>query len=97
MISFVPYKYKKKRKSALDMFTKICYTNVNKRKMATSKKKPISQDDLRRLMREKQSAVKSSNKKVEHPFAKYGYKCLWFFIPNEMPLLVGIICFRELI
>ena len=39
--------------------------------MAMSKKKIVSKDDLRRLMREKQSIAKSANKKIEHPLAKY--------------------------
>ena len=39
--------------------------------MATSKKKVVTKDDLRRLMKEKQSVAKSSNKKIEHHLAKY--------------------------
>ena len=39
--------------------------------MATSKKKKVvSQDQLRRLMREKQFSAKAAAKRIEHPFAK---------------------------
>ena len=41
--------------------------------MATKKKKIVSKDDLRRLMREKQTTAKITGKKIEHPFAKYGF------------------------
>lgn len=39
--------------------------------MAAPKKKVVTKDDLRRLMKEKQSVAKESSKKVSHPLAKY--------------------------
>ena len=48
-------------------------THQKETNMASSKKKIVSQDDLRRLMREKQSSIKSNSKKIDHPLAKYVY------------------------
>ncbi|GAB1601310.1 zinc finger protein 830-like [Argonauta hians] len=39
--------------------------------MAASKKKPVSKDDLRRLMKETKTNVNNKDKKVDHPHAKY--------------------------
>ncbi|XP_069116293.1 zinc finger protein 830-like [Argopecten irradians] len=50
--------------------------------MATSKKKKVvSKDDLRRLMKEKKSTVASA-KRIEHPYAKY----------NSIDQLVCVVC-----
>lgn len=38
--------------------------------MATKKKKVVTKDDLRRLMKEKQTAGKLSSKKIDHALAK---------------------------
>ena len=44
---------------------------IQANKMATSKpKKVISQDQLRRLMREKQYSANAVAQKIEHPLAK---------------------------
>lgn len=40
-------------------------------KMAAVKKKAVSKDDLRRLMKETKFSVRSKDKKVDHPHAKY--------------------------
>ncbi|CAG5132647.1 unnamed protein product [Candidula unifasciata] len=50
--------------------------------MATAKKKVVTKDDLRRLMKEKQSTIKDSSKKVNHPLAKY----------NSLNQLVCVLC-----
>ncbi|BFZ07753.1 hypothetical protein BsWGS_10792 [Bradybaena similaris] len=50
--------------------------------MAAVKKKVVTKDDLRRLMKEKQSVIKDSSKKVNHPLAKY----------NSLNQLVCILC-----
>ncbi|XP_052271066.1 zinc finger protein 830-like [Dreissena polymorpha] len=50
--------------------------------MATKKKKTVTKDDLRRLMKETKSAVKTTKTKVDHPLAKY----------NSLDQLVCIIC-----
>ncbi|KAJ8309128.1 hypothetical protein KUTeg_014002 [Tegillarca granosa] len=50
--------------------------------MATRKKKPVSKDDLRRLMKETKASVKSKEKKIDHPLAKY----------NSLDQLVCVLC-----
>ena len=37
------------------------------------KKKVLKKDDLRRLMKEKQSSSKTSSKTIDHPLAKYPF------------------------
>ncbi|XP_045187444.2 zinc finger protein 830-like [Mercenaria mercenaria] len=50
--------------------------------MASKKKKIVTKDDLRRLMKEKQSVSKSNTKKIDHPLAKY----------NSLDQLVCVVC-----
>ena len=38
--------------------------------MASKKKKIVTKDDLRRLMKEKQFDLKYNSKKIDHPLAK---------------------------
>jgi len=58
--------------------------------MASKKKKIVSKEELRRLMKEKKTSVSTSVKKIDHPFAKYShnfklyhyflYKCLKYML-----------------
>ncbi|KAL4238716.1 hypothetical protein ACF0H5_003423 [Mactra antiquata] len=50
--------------------------------MASKKKKVVTKDDLRRLMKETQSSGKSSSRKIDHPLAKY----------NSLDQLVCVLC-----
>uniref|UniRef100_A0A2C9LK10 Zinc finger protein 830 n=1 Tax=Biomphalaria glabrata TaxID=6526 RepID=A0A2C9LK10_BIOGL len=50
--------------------------------MAAVKKKVVTKDDLRRFMKEKQTVVKGTVKKIEHPLAKY----------NSLNQLMCVLC-----
>ncbi|WAR18691.1 ZN830-like protein [Mya arenaria] len=50
--------------------------------MATKKKKIVTKDDLRRLMKEKQTTIKGTSKRIDHPLAKY----------NGLEQLVCVLC-----
>ncbi|GFO41368.1 Zinc finger protein 830-like [Plakobranchus ocellatus] len=50
--------------------------------MAAPKKKTVSKDDIRRLMKEKTTVARSSTQKVDHPLAKY----------NSLQQLVCVLC-----